>query len=97
MHLKDYLNFIIVPKEYEANLVAANKDVEDLRKTFVQDKFNKLDVAEKTCKKHERWAWFPMFRILKEWPLPDFHGSPWEHTEHEWLEIEKILIITSIL
>lgn len=66
MHLKDYLNFRIAYGEYKAKLAAANKDVEELHKTFVQDKVNKLGVVEKTREEQERWVWSPVFRILKE-------------------------------
>ena len=51
MHLKDYLNFIFASREYEAKLATVNKDVEELCKKFIHDKFYKLNVAEKTREK----------------------------------------------
>ena len=53
MHLKNYLNFRITSKDYKAKLVAANKDVEALRKKFVQNKFNILDITVKIREEHK--------------------------------------------
>ena len=75
MYLKEFLSFLIVSKDYKTKLAAANKDVEDLRKKFVEDELNKLDVIWRTRKEQEKWSWSPTFCILKEWPLPGFRGS----------------------
>ena len=45
MHLKEYQNFRLASREYEAKLAAANKNVEDLRKKFIEDELNKLNVT----------------------------------------------------
>jgi hypothetical protein len=57
-------------------LAPVNKDVEDLRKIFVEDDLNKLNVAEKTREKQEQWSWSPTFCILKEWLLHGFRCYP---------------------
>ena len=54
MHLKNYLNFRITSKDYKAKLAAANKNVQALRKKFVQNKFNILDVTIKIREDYER-------------------------------------------
>ena len=53
IHLKDYLNFRIKSRMYEAKLASANKNVKGLCKMFLQDKFNKLDVVQKTRKEQD--------------------------------------------
>jgi hypothetical protein len=65
MHLKEYLNLRLASREYEAKQVAANKDVEDLRKRFIGDELNKLNLAERTREEQDRWSWSPTFCILK--------------------------------
>jgi hypothetical protein len=92
MHLKEYLIFRLASKEYETKLVVANKDVDDLRKKFVEDELNKLDVAERTREEQDRWSWSPTFYILKEWSLPGFRCGSWTHTQNEWAEIEATLL-----
>ena len=54
MHLKKSLNFWITSTDYEAKFAASNKEVEDLRKKFVEDELNKLDVVWRTHKEQER-------------------------------------------
>ena len=92
MHLKEYLNFRLASKDYETKLAAANKNVEDLRKRFVEDELNKVDVAERPREEQERWSWSLAFCIMKEWPLPGFRDSLWAHTQDEWAEVETILL-----
>ena len=67
-----------------------------MRKRFVEDELNKLDVAERTREEQEGWSWSPVYCILKEWPLSGFRDSPWAHTMDEWAEIESILLSSVI-
>lgn len=76
MHLKENMNFRLASREYKAKLAAANKDVEDVRKIFIEDELKKLDVIERTREEQDRWSWSPAFCILKEWSLPGFRCGP---------------------
>ena len=90
--LKDYLNFKIQTREYEDIIVAAHENVAELRHQFVQEKLNKFDIAEKNRTEHQQWGWSPLYHIFKEWPLPNFHKSPYAHTQEEWVEIKKNML-----
>lgn len=92
VRLKDYLNFRIRTREYEAIVAAANVNVAELRNQFVQKKLNKFDIMEKNRAEYQQWGWSPLYHIFKEWPLPNFRTSPWVHTQEEWIEIEKKLL-----
>src|ERR1700738_2569355 len=92
MRLKEYLDYRIRSQEYEANIAAANGNAEELRAKYVKGKLDKFDNAEKSRAEQDKWGWSPLYRIFKEWPLPNFQKSPWTHTQEEWLELEKALL-----
>lgn len=92
MRLKDYLNYKMRIRVYEANVAAAHGNIAELRSKYVQDKLEKYDNAEKIRIEQEQWGWSPIYRILKEWPLHAFPSAPWAHTQEEWVEIEKTLL-----
>src|ERR1700737_396727 len=77
MHLKEYLNYIIQTREYEAKVAAAKGNIAELRNQYVKDMLEKFDNAEKSRAEQEKWGWSPLFSIFKKWPLPNFRNSPW--------------------
>ena len=89
MRLKDYLNYILRIREYEASLAASHGNIVELRTKYVNEKLDKYDIAEKNREEQEKWGWSPIYRILKEWSLSNFRTSPWAHMQEEWVEIEK--------
>lgn len=92
MRLKDYLNYRICIREYEAKVAAAHGNVAGLRSQYVKAILDAFDDAERTRIEQEKWGWSPLYRIFKEWPLPNFQNSPWAHTEEEWVELEECLL-----
>ena len=91
MRLKNYLNYMMRTRVYEANLAVAHGNIAELRSKYINDKLEKYDNAEKNCVKHEKWGWSPIYRILKEWPMLTFQSSHWVRTQEEWVEINKTL------
>ena len=57
MHLKEYLNFRIQTREYEAKVAAANGNIAELRSQYVKDMLEKFDNAEKSRAEQEKWGW----------------------------------------
>ena len=92
MRLKDYLDYRVRLREYEASIAAANGNADKLRAKYVEAKLAKFDEAEKIRAEQEKWGWSPLFRIFKEWPLPNFPTSPWAHTHEEWAAMETALL-----
>ena len=90
--LKDYLEYRICTREYEAKLAAAHGNVAGLRSQYVKSVMDAFDDAEKSRAEEKLWGWSPLYLIFKEWPLPNFRKSPWAHTEAEWVELEKTLL-----
>ena len=66
MRLKDYLEYRIRTREYEAKLAAANGNAEELRSNYVKVKLDKFDTAEKNRVEQDKWGWSPLYRIFKE-------------------------------
>jgi hypothetical protein len=84
MRLKDYLNYRICIREYEAKVAAAHGNVAGLRGQYVKAILDAFDDAERTRIEQEKWGWSPLYRIFKEWPLPNFQKSPWAHVSPIW-------------
>ena len=59
---------------------------------LVKEKLDKFDDAEDNHVEQEKWAWSPLYCILKEWPLANFCKSPWVHIQEKWEKIEKKLL-----
>lgn len=94
MRLKEYLFYLMRIRVYESNLAAAHGNIAELRSNYVKGKLEEYDNAEKSRVEQEKWGWSPIYRILKEWPLPGIPSSPWAHSHEEWVEIEKTLLET---
>lgn len=47
MRLKDYLNYILRIREYEASLAAAHGNIAELRTKYINEKLHKYDIVEK--------------------------------------------------
>ena len=92
LRLKDYLEYRIRQHEYEATLLAANGNAEELRIKYVNEKLDEFDDAEKIWAEQEKWGWSPLYRIFKEWPLQNFQKAPWSHTQGEWARLEATLL-----
>lgn len=92
LRLKDYMDYRIEFREYEAKVAAAHGNVAALRKQYVDAVLAEFDDAEKSRAEEANWGWSPLYRLLKEWPLPNFRKSPWAHTIDEWAEIEACLL-----
>ena len=93
MRLKDYLDYRLRAREYEATVAALIGNAEELRAKYVKAKLEKFDIAEKSRAEEEKWGWSPLYRIFKEWSLSNAPMSPWAHTQEEWAEIENKLLV----
>lgn len=92
MRLKDYLNYRLCLREYEAKVAAAHGNVAGLRCQYVKTILDAFDDAERSRAEQDKWGWSPLYRIFKEWPLPNFRKSPWAHIEEEWVELQATLL-----
>lgn len=90
--LKDYLHYRIACTAYENQLATAAVTVDDMRRKHVDAQLLKFDLAEKEREEAQKWHWSPVFQIFKKWPLPNFTGAPWDHTESEWVELSAVLL-----
>ena len=90
--LKDYINYRIAREAYETQLATAAITVEELRRNHVEAQLRKFDLAEKERQEAQKWHWSPIFQIFKKWPLRNFCGAPWDHTESEWVELSAVLL-----
>lgn len=91
-NLKDYLYYRIQQREYDAKIVAAKVNFEDLCRNHVEAELRKFDRAEKEKEEESKWKWSPLFQIFKKWPLRNFRDGPWDHTKKEWLEMSTVLL-----
>ena len=90
--LKDYLHYRIACTAYESQLATAAMTVEEMRRKHVDAQLLKFDLAEKGREEAQKWQWSPVYQIFKKWPLPNFPGAPWDHTESEWVELAAVLL-----
>ena len=79
MRLKDYMDYTIESREYEAKVIAAHGNVAGLRKQYVDAILAEFDDAEKSRAEEANWDG-RISTLLMEWPLPNFRKSPWAHT-----------------
>ena len=93
--LKDYISYRIACEAYEAQLETAAITVDEMRRKHVESQLLKFDRAEKEKQEEQKWHWSPIFQIFKKWPLPNFNGAPWDHTESEWVELSAVLLENS--
>ena len=90
--MKDYLEYRLRLREYEASLAAANGTAEEMRSNYVRKKLEKFDNAVLLRAEQDKWGWSPLYSIFKEWPLSNFPKSPWSHTQEEWAALEQTLL-----
>ena len=66
MNLKNFVSFQITWKDFKVKLIIANKGIKELCKKFIEDKFKRLDIAQKIREKQQQWSWSPIFYIIKD-------------------------------
>jgi hypothetical protein len=86
-NLKQYLHCRIEQREYNDKVAAAKVSFEDFRRNHVEDALRKFDRVEKHKEEESKWKWFPVYQILRKWPLRNFRDGPWDHTETEWQDM----------
>lgn len=91
-NLKDYLHYRLALKEYESKVAAAAVSFEDFRRTHVENELKKFDMARKARLEDDKWRWSPLYQIFKTWPLSNYSVGPWDHTDHEWVEMSAVLL-----
>ena len=91
-NLKDYLQYCIQQREYDAKVAAVKASFEEFRRKHVEAELRKFDRAVKEKEEESKWNWSPLYQIFKKWPLKNFRDGPWDHTDKEWLEMSAILL-----